>query len=106
ADIARIGPADAERVLLLVSGTHGVEGYCGSGCQLALLDLGVFDRLPEGTAVVLVHAINPYGFAWRQRLTEGHVDLNRNFVDFAKPLPENPDYNVLDPYLIPAELGG
>src|SRR5690606_13074263 len=79
ADVTRIGPADAEAVLLLVSGTHGVEGFCGSGCQLGMLHQGTFDALPEGMAVVLVHAINPYGFAWLQRLTEGHVDLNRNF---------------------------
>jgi hypothetical protein len=105
-DVTRIGPADAETVLLLVSGTHGVEGFCGSGCQLALVDQGAFDALGDGTAVVLVHAINPYGFAWWQRLTEGHVDLNRNFVDFSKPLPTNPDYALLDPFLIPKELSG
>jgi hypothetical protein len=105
-DVARIGPCDAETVLLLVSGTHGVEGFCGSGCQLALTDQGAFDALGDGTAVVLVHAINPYGFAWWQRLTEGHVDLNRNFVDFSKKLPANPDYELLDPFLIPKELTG
>jgi hypothetical protein len=105
-DVVRVGPADAETVLLLISGTHGVEGFCGSGCQIALLDQGAFDGLADGTAVVLVHAINPYGFAWWQRLTEGHVDLNRNFVDFTKPLPANPDYDLLDPYLIPAALSG
>ncbi|HVO15565.1 MAG TPA: M14 family metallopeptidase [Alphaproteobacteria bacterium] len=105
-DVARAGPADAETILLVVSGTHGVEGFGGSGCQLGLLDNDVFDRLAPGAAVVLVHAINPYGFAWQQRLTEGHVDLNRNFVDFAKPLPQNPDYDYLDPYLIPRELSG
>ena len=33
-DVAWWGPTDAERVLVLISGTHGVEGYCGSGAQL------------------------------------------------------------------------
>ncbi|PKQ03721.1 MAG: DUF2817 domain-containing protein, partial [Alphaproteobacteria bacterium HGW-Alphaproteobacteria-12] len=28
-DVARLGPADASRILAIGSGTHGVEGYCG-----------------------------------------------------------------------------
>ena len=37
------GPRDADRVLVLISGTHGVEGYCGSGAQvdLALIEQAV-----------------------------------------------------------------
>ncbi len=49
------------------SGLHGVEGYFGSAVQLAWLH-GVRAgciRIPSGTAVVLVHAVNPHGFAWR-----------------------------------------
>ena len=33
-DVARLGPDDASRVLVLTSATHGVEGYCGSGAQI------------------------------------------------------------------------
>ena len=33
-DVATLGRADAPNVLLLTSATHGVEGFCGSGCQL------------------------------------------------------------------------
>ena len=36
-DEARFGPDDARRVLFVASGTHGVEGYCGSGIQSFLL---------------------------------------------------------------------
>jgi hypothetical protein len=36
--------------------------------------------LPEETSVVLLHALNPYGFAWRRRVNENNVDLNRNFL--------------------------
>ena len=32
-DIAELGPADAEHVVIVVSGTHGVEGYAGSALQ-------------------------------------------------------------------------
>ena len=37
-DVALIGDAKAERLLIMTSATHGAEGFCGSGCQLALLD--------------------------------------------------------------------
>ena len=29
-DVVRLGPAGARRLLVLTSGTHGVEGFCGS----------------------------------------------------------------------------
>ena len=34
-DVAWLGPRQASRVLLSLSGTHGVEGLYGSGCQVA-----------------------------------------------------------------------
>ncbi len=94
-DVARIGPADAESIIALGAGTHGVEGYCGSGLQIALLETGFADRLPEGAALVLIHAINPFGFAWSRRVNEDNVDLNRNFIDHDAPYPENPGYEEL-----------
>ena len=102
-DVAWIGPTDAAAVLVMVSGTHGVEGHCGSGAQIDWLRRGEASRLAAGQAVMLVHAINPYGFAWSRRVTHENVDLNRNFVDFAKPLPENPGYDELAEAVAPAE---
>jgi len=102
-DVARLGPAQARKVFLAMSGTHGGEGYCGSGCQTGLLREGLATRLPRDTAVVLVHAINPHGFAHLRRVTEDNVDLNRNFVDHAKPHPANPGYAELHPHLIPTD---
>ena len=37
-DVAELGPADADDVVVVVSGTHGVEGYCGSALQLHWLE--------------------------------------------------------------------
>ena len=34
-DVVRDGPVDASRVLILSSGCHGVEGFCGSAVQTA-----------------------------------------------------------------------
>jgi hypothetical protein len=102
-DLAWWGPKDAERVLVLISGTHGVEGYCGSGAQVDWLRRGEVAGVPAGTAVLMIHAINPFGFAWNRRVTEDNVDLNRNWIDFGAPLPENRDYATLADAVCPAE---
>src|SRR5258706_7457011 len=62
-DTARFGAADAANMLVLISSTHGVEGHCGSGAQIAWIRTGGPAALPAGTGALLVHAINPYGFA-------------------------------------------
>jgi len=100
-DTAWFGPRNAERVLVLISGTHGVEGFCGSGAQVDLLRRGEVNRLPVGVAVLMIHAINPYGFAWLSRVTHENVDLNRNWIDFCGPLPANPGYDQLAAAICP-----
>jgi hypothetical protein len=100
-DEARLGPADARRVLYLASGTHGIEGFCGSGIQTFLLRGGLAERLPAGVALLLVHGVNPWGFAWLRRVNEDNVDLNRNFLDHAAGHPANPDYDRLAPVVNP-----
>jgi predicted deacylase len=91
-DVATLGNEAAERVLMIVSGTHGVEGYAGSGCQVHLLLSDLCMALAQSLRVVLVHAVNPYGFAYDRRTNEDNIDLNRNFIDFATPPPPDPDY--------------
>jgi hypothetical protein len=103
-DVARFGAAGARRVLFLNSGTHGVEGFCGSGLQTGLLDAGIASRLPADVALVVVHAVNPWGFAWLRRVNEDNVDLNRNFLAEWTAPPENPDYDRLAPALNPTRL--
>lgn len=103
-DVARIGPASARRVLGFGSGTHGVEGFCGSGIETALLATGFTEKLPADTAIVFIHAINPWGFAWGRRVNEDNVDLNRNFLDHDLPHPENPGYDDIYDALNPSEF--
>lgn len=104
-DVARLGAPDATAVLLVLSGTHGIEGYCGSGIQVALLrdDAFVAECEASGVALLLVHAVNPYGFSYGRRVNEDNVDLNRNFHDFARPLPRNTAYAAIHPWLLPPE---
>jgi hypothetical protein len=103
-DVAVLGPRDAQQLFIVTSGVHGVEGFCGSACQIALLESGIAAAATSAT-VVLVHALNPYGFAHLRRTNEDNVDLNRNFIDHAHP-PANPDYAALHPLLVPADWDG
>ncbi|MEK9751963.1 MAG: M14 family metallopeptidase [Rhodospirillaceae bacterium] len=103
-DSAWLGRPDTAAVLVLISATHGVEGFCGSAIQSAWLQSGASASLSADTAVLLIHAINPFGFAWLRRVNEDGVDLNRNFLDFTRGLPENPGYVELAADLLPASL--
>lgn len=96
-DSVWIGPEDASRVLVLIGGTHGIEGYAGSAVQIDQLGLIAEGHvvIPANTSVLMVHAITPWGYAWQRRCDQDGVDLNRNSVDFSKPLPENKDYDLL-----------
>jgi hypothetical protein len=102
-DVARLGPATAGRILVTMSATHGAEGFCGSGLQTAWFESGLARELPEDTALVVIHAINPYGFAWLRRVTEDNIDLNRNFIDYDEDLPENPGYDELADAICPRD---
>ena len=79
-DVARIGEEKARTAVVIISGTHGIEGYCGSAIQSAWLDAG--PSLPADCSVILVHALNPYGMAWWSRADQDNIDLNRNFLPF------------------------
>lgn len=102
-DTALCGPRAARDLLIVTSGTHGVEGFCGSGCQIALLrDAAFLRRAAEaGIAVLFMHAVNPYGFSHLRRVNEDNVDLNRNFQDFSVPPPVNAAYAELHDALLP-----
>lgn len=103
-DTVWIGPRDAQAVLVNTSGTHGAEGFAGSAAQLAWLSERGQPSLPPGVAMLMVHAVNPYGFAWGLRGTQDNVDLNRNWLDFSAPLPENELYEQIHPFLCPTEI--
>ena len=100
-DVACFGPRQADRVLVLCSGTHGVEGVCGSGIQTGLLRDDLRSRLKDDQRVVMIHALNPWGFAHLRRVNEDNVDLNRNFVDHSKLHPANSDYDALADAIAP-----
>lgn len=102
-DVALDGAPDADKLLIVSSGCHGVEGFGGSGVQVfALHDAQWREKArAQGVAVLYVHALNPYGFSHGRRVTHENVDLNRNFLDFDHPLPHNNAYRALHPLLLP-----
>ncbi len=100
-DVATLGDPDAPNVFAVGCGTHGIEGYPGSAALTHWLRGGGAKRIPADTAVVFFHAHNPWGFERRTRVTEENVDLNRNFIDFSKPLPRNPGYAEVHPIVTP-----
>ncbi len=101
-DTALLGPSDAAKLFIVSSGTHGPEGFSGSACQLALLHDPLLRRATEiRTAVLLIHAVNPYGFSHLKRTNEDNIDLNRNFNDFGQPYPANLVYEEIHDLLVP-----
>ena len=78
----------------------------GLKAESALLaDDDLARRIDAGrVAVLLVHAVNPYGFSHLRRANEDHIDLNRNFLDFSRPLSKNAGYGELHGELLPTEL--
>jgi len=102
-DVATLGPAGAPRVLLMVSGTGGIEAFAGAAVQVAWLRRHAQGALPAGCRAILVHGLNAYGFNSLRRVDDNNVDLDRNFLDFDQPLPDNPGYEALAPTLAPLE---
>lgn len=96
---AWVGSPQASRVLVSISGTHGVEGFAGSAIQCDLLQRLYGIKPDPDLALLFIHALTPWGYAWRRRCDESGIDLNRNFIDFSQPLPNNPGYEKLRDFL-------
>jgi hypothetical protein len=101
-DIAYFGDPAPTGVLLVSSGIHGVEGFAGSALQIALIN-ELADAQSTSVGILLVHALNPYGFAHLRRVNEHNVDLNRNCLP-AFPGPANEGYSAFNDLLNPPSL--
>tara|TARA_R110001592_G_scaffold291131_2_gene560454 strand:+ start:61312 stop:62436 length:1125 start_codon:yes stop_codon:yes gene_type:complete len=87
-----LGPLDAKQVLVFISGTHGVEGFCGSAIQQFFLSQLTEDLMPKDTAILMIHSLNPWGMQWARRCDASGIDLNRNFVDYQHVEMLDPEY--------------
>ena len=99
-DVARLGPEDAPGLVLLSSGLHGVEAPLGSALQSSWLEGEGPQSLPDGVGVLLLHALNPFGFKFGRRFDAQNIDLNRNFLLPEERYEGSPSlYPRLDPLL-------
>jgi hypothetical protein len=104
-DLAYLGPDAPARLLVVSSGIHGVEGFAGSAIQLQLLaEQWAGLAMPADAGLLLVHGVNPYGFAALRRVNESNVDLNRNFLRHPDEHVANPEYDALRAAINPTAL--
>lgn len=102
ADAAYLGEQDPKEIIVICSGVHGVEGFCGSACQTAWIKENKKKYLDSSKSLFFIHGLNPYGLAWLRRTNEENVDVNRNFVMHGRTYPTNPGYDALAPHLLPS----
>jgi len=101
-DIAVFEAPHTEKLVVLSSGVHGVEGFVGASIQVNALQLLARESLSKNINVALIHAVNPWGYAHLRRVNEDNIDVNRNFIDPAEhQVLTNPDYSALDALINP-----
>lgn len=95
----------SNKAFVICSGVHGVEGFCGSAIQNYCIDM--IEKLQNGNScdIILIHALNPYGFLYLRRVNENNIDINRNFIDFNTASRANESYAIYDPLFVPDVWG-
>ncbi len=103
------------KLLIITSGVHGIEGYTGSAIQNMIIDnfllknnlkTGKKEFIQPKYPILFIHIINPYGHKYFRRVNENNVDLNRNFLpgvfDFRVEVQNrNKAYAEMADFLIP-----
>lgn len=109
-DTLLIGKASDKNLLVIISGVHGPETFAASAIQHFFLAEKAEDFFKKKISILLVHALNPYGFKYGRRVTESNVDLNRNFFipdkEFKSFEDVNPSFKALNDYLEPKSKAG
>jgi hypothetical protein len=70
-----------ERLVLMTSGIHGIEGMAGSAIELfCMRDKAFTSGIDQAeTGFLFIHGLNPFGQKYCRRVTENNVDLGCNF---------------------------
>jgi hypothetical protein len=97
-----------DKVFILTTGEHGVEGYVGAAMLQRFIDRYMARFNADETGLLLVHAINPWGMKYRRRTNANNVDLNRNFVWDPKLIDPafNLDQRQIDGFVNPQQPVG
>jgi hypothetical protein len=98
-----------EKLLIITTGLHGIEGYIGSAILQLFVDEFLPRLKPDSTGILLIHSLNPWGMSQWKRINPNNVDLNRNFIsgDLSSAELVNNDYKSLLTFLCPGRpVGG
>jgi hypothetical protein len=68
-----------DRLLVLQSGIHGPEGESGAAAQFYFMNTYLPALRAKGVDVLIIHAMNPWGYKHLRRNDETNTNLNRNF---------------------------
>jgi len=91
-----------EKVLILTTAEHGIEGYVGAAMMQRFIDQFLPQLDPRTTGLLLVHTINPWGMKHHRRVNADNIDLNRTFLwNQAFDPAFNPEYDFLNDYINP-----
>jgi len=92
-----------EKLFIMTTGLHGIEGYVGSGIIQLFIKEYLSKFNPDNTGVLIVHPINPHGMKYHQRVNKNSIDLNRNFnnINFEELKKVNPHYESFEFLLNP-----
>jgi hypothetical protein len=92
-----------EKLLVISTGLHGIEGYIGSAVMQLFFNEFIHRIDPYYTGVLFIHSQNPWGMSNWERTNPNNVDLNRNFISgtFQSPQMDNLDYPRLKTFLCP-----
>ena len=91
-------------LLIVTSGIHGVEAFTGAAIQMEFLTKNFKPEWLQKTGILIVHAVNPYGFHFQRRVDEDNVDLNRNMsADERLFERKSADYQSFEPFLNPTK---
>lgn len=95
-------PGKGKKLFVLTSGMHGPEGYTGHAHQILFMDQLLANKETLPYSILIVHALNPFGYKYFTRTNENNVDLNRNFITSHEDFKlVNKEYEKLKPLLEP-----
>ncbi len=95
-----------ERLLVISTGLHGIEGFIGAAVLQLFLNEFLRHLNPDTNGILFIHSLNPWGMKHWKRINPHNVDLNRNFIygEYQSPDLENPDFLPLTSFLCPDRM--
>lgn len=97
-----------QKIFILTTGEHGIEGYVGSAMLQRFTEVYPPHLDPQTTGILLLHAINPWGMKHYRRANANNVDLNRNFVYSTADIDPafNPEHPKINTFVNPPRRAG